>query len=311
MTDKDYLDPINTNKLFELKDTFLELVSIYENKKLPKVLLFSGTKGVGKYTLVMHFINYIFDKKNYDLQNNIILKDSLFNQNLRKNLLSNVINLQNVDYNQIKIDSIRGLKNQIQKTNLNDGNRFIILDEIELLNQNAANALLKIIEEPGEKNFFFLIDNQQNKLIDTISSRCLSKKIFLNKIKKLNVINSLIKKYNIEQKLTYNKLDISPGLYLKYNNIFLEESIDENLNYYSKIEKMLSLYKKTKNKIYIKITIFLTEQYFYDLCLEKDNEVYNLNIIKIKILKHINDFLTLNLSTSSVINIIKSQFNYE
>ena len=311
MTDKDYLDPINTNKLFELKDTFLELVSIYENKKLPKVLLFSGTKGVGKYTLVMHFINYIFDKKNYDLQNNIILKDSLFNQNLRKNLLSNVINLQNVDYNQIKIDSIRGLKNQIQKTNLNDGNRFIILDEIELLNQNAANALLKIIEEPGEKNFFFLIDNQQNKLIDTISSRCLSKKIFLNKIKKLNVINSLIKKYNIEQKLTYNKLDISPGLYLKYNNIFLEESIDENLNYYSKIEKMLSLYKKTKNKIYIKITIFLTVQFFYDLCLEKDNEVYNLNIIKIKILKHINNFLTLNLSTSSVINIIKSQFNYE
>lgn len=311
MTDKDYLDPINTNKLFELKDTFLELVSIYENNKLPKVLLFSGTKGIGKYTLVMHFINYIFDKKNYDLQNNIILKDSLFNQNLRKNLLSSVINLQNVDYNQIKIDSIRGLKNQIQKTNLNDGNRFIILDEIELLNQNAANALLKIIEEPGEKNFFFLIDNQQNKLIDTISSRCLSKKIFLNKIKKLNVINSLIKKYNIEQKLAYNKLDISPGLYLKYNNIFLEESIDENLNYYSKIEKMLSLYKKTKNKIYIKITIFLTEQYFYDLCLEKDNEVYNLNIIKIKILKHINDFLTLNLSTSSVINIIKSQFNYE
>ncbi|MFL2883186.1 MAG: hypothetical protein ACJZ69_02780 [Pelagibacteraceae bacterium] len=311
MTDKDYLDPINTNKLFELKDTFLELVSIYENNKLPKVLLFSGTKGIGKYTLVMHFINYIFDKKNYDLQNNIILKDSLFNQNLRKNLLSSVINLQNVDYNQIKIDSIRGLKNQIQKTNLNDGNRFIILDEIELLNQNAANALLKIIEEPGEKNFFFLIDNQQNKLIDTISSRCLSKKIFLNKIKKLNVINSLIKKHNIEQKLAYNKLDISPGLYLKYNNIFLEESIDENLNYYSKIEKMLSLYKKTKNKIYIKITIFLTEQYFYDLCLEKDNEVYNLNIIKIKILKHINDFLTLNLSTSSVINIIKSQFNYE
>ncbi len=311
MTDKDYLDPINTNKLFELKDTFLELVSIYENNKLPKVLLFSGIKGIGKYTLVMHFINYIFDKKNYDLQNNIILKDSLFNQNLRKNLLSSVINLQNVDYNQIKIDSIRGLKNQIQKTNLNDGNRFIILDEIELLNQNAANALLKIIEEPGEKNFFFLIDNQQNKLIDTISSRCLLKKIFLNKIKKLNVINSLIKKHNIEQKLAYNKLDISPGLYLKYNNIFLEESIDENLNYYSKIEKMLSLYKKTKNKIYIKITIFLTEQYFYDLCLEKDNEVYNLNIIKIKILKHINDFLTLNLSTSSVINIIKSQFNYE
>ena len=84
MTDKDYLDPINTNKLFELKDTFLELVSIYENNKLPKVLLFSGIKGIGKYTLVMHFINYIFDKKNYDLQNNIILKDSLFNQNLRK-----------------------------------------------------------------------------------------------------------------------------------------------------------------------------------------------------------------------------------
>ena len=34
--------------------------------------------------------------------------------------------------------------------------RFIVLDDIELFNQNSLNALLKIIEEPSNSNFFLL-----------------------------------------------------------------------------------------------------------------------------------------------------------
>lgn len=311
MANIDYLDPINTNELFEFKDTFLNLINLQKAKKLPKVTLFSGKKGIGKYTLIIHFLNYFFDKNNYDVENNIIKNKTTINQNIQKNLFNNIINLQNNGYTQIKIETIRDLKNKIQKTSLNDENRFIILDEVELLNQNAANALLKIIEEPSKKNFFFLIDNKQNSLIETISSRCIINKIFLSEKKRVNIIQSLIKKYDISSQINFKKFDISPGSFIKYNNIFLEESIPESLNYYSKIEKMLNLYKKTKDKTYIKVTIFLTEQYFYDLCQIRTDEIYNLNRIKIKILKYINDFLTLNLATSSVINVIRSEFNYE
>ena len=38
--------------------------------------------------------------------------------------------------------------------------RFIVIDEVEFLNENSANALLKTLEEPGTNNFFFFFNNQ-------------------------------------------------------------------------------------------------------------------------------------------------------
>ena len=57
----------------------------------------------------------------------------------------------------VKIEDIRNLKKKILKSSLLDKDRFIIFDDIELLNINSLNALLKIIEEPSEKNYFILM----------------------------------------------------------------------------------------------------------------------------------------------------------
>ena len=65
--------------------------------------------------------------------------------------------------------------------------RFVVIDDIETLNINCINSLLKLIEEPP-KNFFILINNLSNKLSDTIKSRCLEFK-FLKEEEKNNIIN--------------------------------------------------------------------------------------------------------------------------
>ncbi|GIS77171.1 MAG: hypothetical protein CM1200mP13_05300 [Candidatus Pelagibacterales bacterium] len=56
--------------------------------------------------------------------------------------------------------------------------RFTILDDVELLNINAANSLLKLIEEPSDNNYFILINSKRKKIIETIKSRALEKKNF-------------------------------------------------------------------------------------------------------------------------------------
>ena len=51
-----------STKLVGLDKYFNEMTNLYEKKKFPKVLLLNGKKGIGKFTLIMHFINYVYSK---------------------------------------------------------------------------------------------------------------------------------------------------------------------------------------------------------------------------------------------------------
>ena len=60
-------NPKLSSNLFGLQKQFEFLISLYKTKKFPKVLLLRGAKGIGKSTLVNHFLHYVYDEKNYDL----------------------------------------------------------------------------------------------------------------------------------------------------------------------------------------------------------------------------------------------------
>ena len=69
---------------FGLQKNFDFLSSLYLKNKLPKVLMFSGSKGTGKSTLINHFFFSIFDKKNYDKTNFIFnRKYQIYIKNLK------------------------------------------------------------------------------------------------------------------------------------------------------------------------------------------------------------------------------------
>ena len=84
-----------------------------------------------------------------------------------KKILLNVE--QNYNYigsakpNQSSIEDIRELKIKFYKSTLDNNPRFTVLDDVELMNLNAANALLKLIEEPSIYDYFFLINNKKKK----------------------------------------------------------------------------------------------------------------------------------------------------
>lgn len=72
----------------------------------------------------------------------------------------------------ITVDEVRKLKSFFTMSATDGGWRIAIVDAAEELNGAAANALLKILEEPPEKAMILLVSHQPSKLLPTIRSRC-------------------------------------------------------------------------------------------------------------------------------------------
>jgi DNA polymerase III subunit delta' len=72
----------------------------------------------------------------------------------------------------IPIDEVRRLKNFLSLSSGAEGRRVVVVDSADELNLNAANALLKSLEEPPGRTIFLLITSAPGRLLATIRSRC-------------------------------------------------------------------------------------------------------------------------------------------
>ena len=307
MTSSFFLNPLNSTKLVLLDRYFNEMTELYNSKKLPKALLLSGKKGIGKFTLVLHFLNYIFtknEKEMYDIKNKKINTKSLFYSQLLNQTNQDIIFVKAEENKNIKIDDIRNLKSKLTRSSLSNNPRFIIIDEVEFINENSVNALLKSLEEPTNNNFYILINNQQADLLETISSRCLKTNIFLNS-KEVRIVTSFLLENNNIKKLIDLNDNLTPGLFIQYNQIYSKLNIEKNDSIITKIYKLLNAHKKNKNKTLINLTLFLIDQYFLKLIQQNENKLDFLLKIKIDINNNINDLIYYNLNINSVLNSIE------
>ena len=189
------LNPQNQLNLYGVEENLRTLIALYDKGDLPSKILLTGQKGVGKCTLAYHLINYILSKDEEFSYN--INEFKIYSKNRSLKLITNGTNPNfqlldvSIDKKQINIDQIRNLLLNIKKSSFNDKPRFILIDNIEYLNKNSVNALLKDLEEPNENIYFILINNQR-KLISTLKSRCLNFNISLSNETSLRVINQLM-----------------------------------------------------------------------------------------------------------------------
>ena len=302
---------LNSTKLVSLDRFFNEMIDLYKSNKFPKSLLLNGKKGIGKFTLVLHFLNYIFtqgEKKTYNFKDKIIDIDSVFYKQLLNKTNQDVLFIKAEENKNIKIEDIRNLKSILSRSSLSNKPRFIIIDEVEFINDNSANALLKSIEEPTNNNYFILINNQQADLIKTISSRCLVSNIFLNNSERNEIINYLLKENNTKNLLD-SKNDLTPGLFIEFNEIYRKLNIDKNEYIINTINKLLNTYKKNKDKTLINLILFLIDRYFIKLITADERKLDFLLKIKSDIIKNINDFIYYNLNINSVLNLIELKIN--
>ena len=310
----DKFSPINSLKLFVLKEHFDNLVKLYRNKKLPKIILLTGEKGIGKFTLIFHFINYILSldsKCPYDSKNLLINK----NNDSYKKILLNVE--QNFNYigsarpNPATIENIRDIKKKFYKSSLNNQPRFTILDDVELMNTNAANALLKLIEEPSVYDYFLLINNKKQNMIETLRSRSIEIKVFLGEEEKNKIFKLLQESFKIENNFLNKHLELTtPGMLIKFSDLFATAKINEEESFDNMILKFLLQFKKTKNILCLDLINFLLDIKFSKLT--KENNANQLEILetKNKLTDLVNQYRKFNLNSNTVLNQFKIHFNH-
>ena len=307
MSTSEHIDPKNSLNLYGLRDKLDFLIKLHNSKKLPRVLMLTGKKGIGKFTLINHFLNYIYDNENYDRINNSINRKTQFYKQYLNNMFPNIIHLKGDNFRNIRINDIRDLKSKILKTSMLEKKRFIILDDIELFNTNSLNALLKIIEEPSSENYFILINNKTKSLIDTIHSRSLEINISMTNEMRIKVIESLIKKNDLDIFIDFKSLSLTPGDFLSFNEICKENEINIDDDYLRNLKLLLSIYKKDKNISIINMILFLTDYYFYNRKEKKQDNLDKVMNDKSYVINNINKFIELNLNQTSLINSINNK----
>ena len=285
-------------KLYGLEKYLSNLIELFDNNNLPKVLMLTGKKGQGKFTLVNHLMSYIFDKKNYSLKDNsILIENKLYN--IKDNSNANIVYFSCIQKN-VKIDEIRSLKSTLQKSSINNLNRFVIFDDVEYLNENCVNALLKTIEEPSITNYFILINNQRQNILETLKSRSIEFIYFLSNSIKIDIIKKLLLDYKIECKIDIKNSKLTPGNYLRYNNILLDDKINIDDDLILNLKKLFKLNKIKKDVDYLNFAIYLVNQYYFNIT-RNSSKIDNINNKRINIIRKIHDASKLNLNHTNLL----------
>ena len=284
-----YLKPLENTQLYGMSHFFNEITKLYNEKKMPTKILLSGKKGLGKSTLAYHLINYflsINEDFKYDNNKFIINKKNKSFKLLLNNSHPNfyLIDLLN-DKKNIDVSQIREMITYTNKSTFDNKARFILIDNIENLNKNSVNALLKIIEEPNENIFFILINNSEKNILQTLKSRCLLFKINFTFNESLNVSNQILGS-NIFDLINHDLINYynTPGETV--NLVNFSKSKNVNLKDYTLINFLNLLidngyYKKDK---LVKILLIN----FIELFFLKE---YKLSSAKKSILYHYHNFI--------------------
>ncbi|QCI17411.1 DNA polymerase III subunit delta' [Buchnera aphidicola (Aphis helianthi)] len=222
-----------------LKNPYKIIIKQHQNKKPHHAFLIKTIKGLGVFELIWHISKWLLC--------NAVNNTKYCNKCHSCKLMSSG---NHPDWHQymknpseiITIDHIREINEKIFKYPQQGKNKIIFLSDIQKLTESAINALLKNLEEPPEKTYFFLIDYSNLKVSSTLYSRCLIYKLFPPKEKNsLNWLNNqklLNKTFNIIS-LRINqgspisaKKFISDGLWEERKNLFiyfLKSIKDKNL----------------------------------------------------------------------------------
>ena len=306
------LNPYTQKTLFGYDNFFLKIANLYKQNKLPNKILLSGPNGIGKATFAYHLINFIFSQNeefNYDIGNYTINDLNHSYRLIKKNSHPNFFLIDLVDDKKtIEISQVRKMINYANKSALNNKERIILIDNVENLNVNSSNALLKIIEEPNDNVFFILILDSNKKILETVKSRCLKFNLSLSFNECINIVNK-ITNFKIEETVNFDLINhyCTVGDFINLINFSLSSNVDINSLDLKNFLLNLIENKYYKKDIYIKKNIYkFSEFYLYKLMNihRSSKKITNISQNLIKRIYYLNKF---NLDDESFFIELKSK----
>jgi len=256
-----------------------EFIDCYKSGKLHHGWLITGARGIGKATLAWRLAKFILTQPIKSFNANSLFSEASLNhqteldENSKDSIETRIlaeseprlsITRRSFDEKRkkfrsnIRVNEIRRLNSFFSLSVSDGGSRVAIIDCVDDLNLNAANALLKTLEEPPRDTIFFLISNNPESLLPTIRSRCremrlanLSENNLLSALKQINLtlpekdkeIYSLLAAGSVGNSIRLLKHD---GANL-YRSILLFLNELPNLNGFE-LEKFVSTFEGSKNR---------------------------------------------------------------
>ena len=181
----------------------LTLKRAFDSNSLAHSWLISGPKGIGKATLAYRFARYVLSSGNLGGLNTDspeFLKKDILIENGPSNIETGPLYISpnhsvfkrvaaggHADFmsversinektgklrTEIVVDDVRSIGNFFNLTAGEGGWRIVVIDCADEMNLNAANAVLKVLEEPPPRSLLLLVSHNPGKLLGTIRSRC-------------------------------------------------------------------------------------------------------------------------------------------
>jgi DNA polymerase-3 subunit delta' len=183
--DRDVLLPRENFALFGHAEAEQTLLESYKSGRIPHAWLIGGPPGIGKATLAYRLARFVLahpDPKAPEVQNATSLavdKDNLTGRRIAAQaqgdllVLERTVNEQTGKlYTVIRVDDVRRSVGFFGSTAGEGGWRIAIVDAVDDMQREGANALLKVLEEPPARTLLLLISHAPGRELPTIRSRC-------------------------------------------------------------------------------------------------------------------------------------------
>ncbi|THF51999.1 DNA polymerase III subunit delta' [Allorhizobium terrae] len=179
--------PFANTRLFGHNDAENFLARSYQSGKLHHAILIEGPQGIGKATLAFRFAHHVLSHPEPEAAPVVLSdpdQDSLVGRQIASGASHNLLHLSRpVDEktgkvkSYITVEEVRKAGHFFSQTSGSGNWRIVILDPADDMNRNAANAILKVLEEPPKRSLFLVLSHAPGKLLPTIRSRCMPLKL--------------------------------------------------------------------------------------------------------------------------------------
>jgi DNA polymerase III subunit delta' len=194
--------PRETAALFGHDEAERALLDAYKGGRIPHAWLIGGPPGIGKATLAFRLARFVLahpDPLSSEVQKATSLAVDADNPAARRIavqaqgdllVLERTINEQTGKlYTVIRVDDVRRTVPFFGSTPGEGGWRIAIVDAIDDLQREGANALLKVLEEPPQRSLLLLVSHAPGRELPTIRSRC--RRLLLRPLKSIDVAQAL------------------------------------------------------------------------------------------------------------------------
>ncbi len=144
------------------------------NNKLVQAYLFYGPEHIGKTAVVKELVASLICEEN-GLESRLPCRNCVACEQFAKNIYPDIFWIEKeADKKNISIEQTRELQGRLAKTSFLNSYKIAIINRAEDLSEEAADSLLKTLEEPTPKSIIILISSKLTSLPATVVSRCQS-----------------------------------------------------------------------------------------------------------------------------------------